>query len=73
MGLGNPHKQGETTDRKEISETTTVSSDTVVAPDLTENSDNIARHASENKYPNERAITLEEPVAVAQKDPGEIP
>lgn len=68
-GLGNPHKQGESTDSKKISETTVPSS----AVPLPGNPDDIARHASGNKDLDGRAVALEEPVAVAQKDPVEIP
>lgn len=68
---GNPHKQGENTESKEIRETT-VSSDVDAAPDLLENPDDVTRHASGNKYLDERAAALEEPVAVAQKEPVEI-
>ncbi|TGZ37657.1 Cyclic nucleotide-gated cation channel alpha-3, partial [Temnothorax longispinosus] len=68
----NPHKQGESTDSKKISETT-VSSGVDGAPDLPGNPDDITRHASGNKYLDGRAAALEEPVVVAQKDPVEIP
>lgn len=37
------------------------------------NPDDIARHASGNKDLDGRAVALEEPVAVAQKDSVEIP
>ncbi|XP_011878230.1 PREDICTED: uncharacterized protein LOC105567737 [Vollenhovia emeryi] len=69
---GNPHKQGGSTETKKISETTVLSG-VDVAPDLPENPDDIARHASGNKHLDERAAALEEPVAVARQDPVEIP
>lgn len=71
-GLGNPHKQGETTDPKKISETT-VSSGVDVTPDLPGNFDDKTRHASGTKHLDRRAAAVEEPVVVAQKDPVEIP
>ncbi|XP_011689507.1 PREDICTED: uncharacterized protein LOC105451020 isoform X1 [Wasmannia auropunctata] len=69
---GNPHKQRESTEPKKIRETT-VSSDVDVVPDLPGNPDDVTRHASGNKHLGEREAALEEPVAVAQKDPAEIP
>lgn len=70
-GLGNPHKQGASTGPKKISETT-VPSVVDVVPDSPGNPDDIVCHASGNKHLDGRAA-LEEPVAVAQKDPVEIP
>lgn len=67
----NPHKQGESTDPKKISETT-VSSGVNVTANLPGNSD-ITHHTSKTKYLDKRAVALEKPVAVAQKDLVEIP
>lgn len=74
MRLGNPHKQDEETDT--TSGGATILSDVAVTPDLPGNPD-VARHASGNKHPGERAAaavdSLEETVAAAQKENGEIP
>lgn len=74
-GLGNPHKQGESANSKEIGEAAVLSG-VAVTRDLPGNPGNVARHASGNKHPDERAAAaavLEEPIAAAQENRIEIP
>lgn len=72
---GNPHKQGESTDSKEIEEAVVLSG-VDVTRDLAGNPGNVARHTSGNKHPEERAAAAdvpEEPIVAVQENRIEIP
>lgn len=71
-GLGNQHKQEESTDSKEIRETAVLSG-VDVTRDLPGNPSNVTRHASGNKHPDERPAVPKEPISAAQENRIEIP
>lgn len=74
MGLGNPHKQGESADSKEIRETAVLPG-VDVTRDLPGNPSNVTRHTSGNKHPVERtaATVPKEPISAVQENRIEIP